>query len=199
MTLPLGARAYVRLGDIMGWGNRGLRGVEETIIPVQDLSKVLLDSRVKRTLYTSSAKATINGNTDFVLEWGDASDWAEVQINGVVSSADIQMPQPGTDRIITAMSLSVSGATPAEYTSCEIARSAPTTVAVSLNCVRFGAPTAGHRTASIDAPYLLPQALNLNELQIIMRLVGTGVDGTATLAVSMLSAERGVMNLYPGV
>lgn len=197
--LPLGVRTYTGLGDIMQWSNEGLVGMSTEVVPTQELSKVLLNARVKRCLFTTAPIATINGNVDTVLQWADVSDWAEVQINGIVIGSDAAMPQPGDERIIVDASLTLGGTTRTQLTTAELVRTAPTAATVRQSCVEWSAPTLSHLTALITTPYLLPQTLNLNESDAFLRLVATGVDALVTLTVSMLAAERGVMNLYPGV
>ena len=192
--------AYPQLGFIMGFpGTLGLEGFASEAVFTQDLSRLIIDSRVKRLLYTSAAIATASGTADTVFEWADASDWAEVQSNGVVMVADSEMAQVTDERIIIAASLTMGGVTPAHMTSAELTRTAPVAGYVRQSCVEWGAATTSHLSASIEAPYLLPQTLSINETAAFLRIVGSGTAGTATLAVSMLAAERGVMNLYPGV
>lgn len=197
--LPLGVRTYVGLGDIMQWSNEGLQGLSQEVVPTQDLSKILLNARVKRCLYTSAAIATINGNVDTVFQWADNSDWTEVQINGIVIGNDPAMPQPGDERIIIDASLTLGGVTPSQFTTAELVRTAPVAATVRQSCIEWASPTTAHLTATVTAPYLLPQTLNLNETDCFLRIVGTGTAALITLTVSMLAAERGVMNLFPGV
>jgi len=195
-VLPLGVRTFLGLGNIMQWGNEGLVGMGEEVVPTLDLSRILLNARVQRTLYTSDPIATINGTVDTTFQYNDASDWAEIQVNGVVQVADSALPPPDHERILIGAAGFVSGIV---YVSAELTRTMPVAATVRQSVVEFGAITGSHVSPSIIAPYLLPVTLNLEELDLRLRIVGTDTTSTFTLVLELLSAERGIMNLFPGV
>jgi hypothetical protein len=196
--LPIGNRAYLSLGQIMSWGGAGLQGIAEEVIPTQDLTAFLLNAHIKRTQYQHSL-ATISGAFDTILDWSDASDWTEVQVNGVVQVADSALPQLGDERIIVGVSLILAGVNPAHYTSAELVRTMAVATGGQFEVANFGAVDTSHLCANMKAPYLLPQTLGLSEEVCNWRTVGTGTAATTSLFVQMISAERGVMRPFPGV
>jgi len=197
-VLPLGANTYVGLSDIMNWGELGLTGMAQEVVPVQDLSRFLLDARVRRTTYMMQL-ATANGTADSVFQWADISDWTEVQVNGIIQNADIALPQVGHERIITHAGIEIAGVTPADYVSATIVRTLTTQQAVFTPVASFGALTTSHLTATPVGLWMLPQTLGLSEVGGVIRSVGTDVNAITRTSIFMLSAPRGVMNLYPGV
>lgn len=198
--LPIGNRAYITFGDLMSWSGQGFEGIGREVIPVQDMNASLLNQFVKRTLYTFNI-ATVNGVVATLLQWNDASDWTEVQVNGEVQVADSALPQDSDERIIVSVGLEISGVTPAEYAdSAQITRRAPV-VLLNQTAVREWGTLA---SASILCPQVigtnvLPQTLNINEATVEIRIIGTGTAATGEFTVEMISAERGVMRPFPGV
>jgi len=193
-------RAYGDLGFILGLaGTLGIKGFEDEAVFVQDLSRILLNSRVRRLIYTTAPIATINGNVDTQLQYNDASDWAEIQENGIIIASDAALPRDTDERIIIGASITVGGVDPTELSSAELTRQAPVTATVRQSLVEWTQATTSHLTMSVVAPNLLPQTLSINEATLFLRIVGVDTNGLGTLSVQMLAAERGVMNLYPGV
>lgn len=189
--------AYQAFATIMGFpGSDGLRGIHDEAFPVQDLSRMLLDTRVKRTLYTFTNNPAATG--DVLFQWRDLSDFTEVRINGALVGSDAELPQPSEERIIVGLGLEVTG-NAAHYTSAELTRQMPNVAESHVELVTFGAITTGHFAPAQRAPLLYPVTLNIGEENCNARMVVTGTAAVFEFTIFMLAAERGVMNLYPGV
>jgi len=190
-------RVYPLFARILGLpGSEALEGIQREIVPTQDLTRMLQGVKVKHTLYTLDTSPTVNANRD--VQWNDASDWSEIQVNGVVTAVDAQLPMPTDDRIIIMTSLQISG-TQADYSTAEVLRFLPT-VAGSLMLVQsYGAIVAAHSAASPTGPLLLPQVLVPGEISIRLAEKVSGADADFFWSVHMISAERGVLSPYPGV
>jgi len=196
--IQIGNRSYLRLADILGFaGTAGLSGIQQEVVPTQDLTRILLDSRVKRCVY-NFFQETIVGTAAATAQWGDLSDWQEVQINGITAATDADLPDEEEDRILIYAACQVS-TQPAHYTNAVITRSFNNTAATAGDVATFGTFVTGHLCAPLNAPSRLPQSLMFGETDIIFRTVGGGVDGDIDFTLIMLAAERGVMSLFPGV
>jgi len=198
LTLQIPGRTYPQFSTVLGFpGTDGLRGIQQEVVPVQELSRFLLDSKIKRMLYMLNVQS-ISGTASGLADWGDASDWDDVLLNGVLTIADADLPQPDDDRIITNVSLQVSG-TPTDYSTGILNRVLPNPGAGFSDIATWGAMIASHLTAPQTGIKRTPLALGLNELGINFRIVGTDVNASCDVHVEMIAAERGVMNVFPGV
>jgi len=190
-------RSWTRLATILGLpGSESFSGIQEEVVPVQDLTRVLQADRVKQTSYSLDVSPAANFASD--LQWNDLSDWTAVQVNGVVASADADLPQDGDERIVIALSLQVSG-TIGEYTSAEVKRFVPTGTGPLGLLMTFGAVVATHSNASPAAPLLLPQWLVPQEFSVRFTGIVTGANADFAFNVQMISAEKGVLSPYVGV
>lgn len=197
MRIP--GNAYGLFANIFNFpGSEGLRGIQEEVVPTQDLSRLLQFSRAKSVVY--SLTTTPGASLDRTAQWDDASDWTECQVNGIVTTVDADCPQPTDVRILTGAYLNVTG-TLASYTSAELSRINIST-GVLLPFAAFGAITTGHNGPAMIAPYRLPQYLLQGvgiERTIDIRMQVSGAGATYNWTFTMLSAESGVFAPYPGV
>jgi len=198
MTFRIPGPGFGQVSAILGLpGVIGLTGMQEEIVPTWDLNRVLQAAKIKRTMYQLN-QASIIGSTTATPIWNDASDWDEVQVDGVVTVRDADLPQPTDERIIVACGLEVSGA-PTEFTSGIFARTIATVVPQRIAVAEFTAVTSSLLVAKMQAPNLMPQTLALGEVGCLIRNVGTGVVAVPHWIVQMISAEPGVMSIAPGV
>jgi len=194
--LPIGNRAYVSFGDVMEWAGDGFSGIAREIIPVQDMNASLLNRFVSRTLYQIELAPAASASLPFV--WAVASDWDEVQVNGVVQVDDSQLPQPTDERILVHASLEIAG-TATEYTRAELSRDSPTVQVQQMLVMQWGTLPGTLLNATPTAPFLLPQTLSIGETGGEYRVVVSGANALLRCTVEMISAQRGVMRPFPGV
>jgi len=192
-------KAYTAFPGIMGFGGTvGITGIEDVAVPTQPLSSMLLDARVKRTSFFASLATGAGVPLDLNVSWNDVSDFNEVHVNGVLVAADSELPQPTDERIIVMASLEVAG-TPSHYGSAQFVRTAPDATTTRVLVAEWGGVTTDLLCPAMTAPLLLPQTLALQENNATFRNRGSGTGALCYWTVYMLSAERGVMALYPGV
>lgn len=177
-------------------GTQILSGLQEEIVPTQDLSRVMQADRVRHVAYGFTNTPAASANSD--LQWNDFSDWTVITTNGLVASGDAELPQPDEHRIITAVGLQIS-AGGGDYTSAEMNRFNFFPVASLLPMAEWGAVTAGHNSAQQSAPALLPQQLAPGENSVRLTQIVTGATAVFNFTVQMIVAEYGVMAAYPGV
>ena len=195
--LPIPSSAYGRFASILDLpGSESLRSIQSDIVATQELSRMMQDQLVKRTLYTLDTSPAASASTD--LQWADASDWTEVQVDGVVQTADQFLPQLTDERIVTMASVQVTG-TIASWTRGEILRHMPTTSAPLTTIAEFGAPATGLAGAPMAAPLLLPQFLVPVEATVRIREVVSADLALMGWALHMISAPPGVLSPFFGV
>jgi len=195
--LPIPSNAYGRFASILNLpGTESLRAIQSDIVAVQELTRMMQDRLVKRTIYSFDSSPAADLLTD--LQWNDASDWTEVQVNGIVQVADSELPQDTDERIVTQVSLQVAG-TQSEYTTGEVLRHMPTTSAPLMLLAQFGAITTGHAAASAVAPLLYPQFLVPNEFTVRINEQVSGANADFAWTIHMISAAPGVLSPYLGV
>jgi len=177
-------------------GTDGLEGLQDEVVPTQDLSRIMMADRVVHGAWfrtnTPAASATS------VMQWSDASDWTEIQLNGIVTVNDDELPLLTDDRIVVAVGLQLTG-TQADYTSAEITRQLPFATGRRMQMAQYGAIVAGHNGPTMDPPFLLPQVLLPNEDIVELAQVVTGNAAAFQLTIQTVSAEPGVMAAFPGV
>lgn len=199
MTHKLPARVYsqyARLLKLPG-SDSGFHTLQDELVPVQDMSRVMQADLVQRTLYTTTQAPAASTVTD--IQWAEASDWTEVQVNGILSVDDAALPQVTDDRIITMAGLRISG-TAASYNSSQALRTMPTASgADQLTIAEWGAIVTGHDGPTMAGLFMFPQFLTPGE-----DTVRLDQEVSADLAVfhfmfQMVSAEPGVLARYPGL
>ncbi len=193
----LASKIYTALPRIFRLpGTEQLEGMQREGIFTQDLNRMMQADRVTHTLYTQTdtpAATQDNGNL-----WGDASDWTEVQVNGIRTTIDQDLPSSADDRLIISVGLHLAGTT-ASYTSAAFIRRMQDAAGNRVLVREFVALVASHNNPTILAPNLLPTPLNHSELTCIMQEVVSGIDCDFRWSIEMLSAEPGVLSRYPGV
>jgi len=190
-------QAYAALARILDLpGTVGLEGFQDEVIPTQDLTRMLQDIKVKRTLFQAIIDPSATQNT--TKQWADASDWTEVQVNGITQVADDALPQPNQQRFITSVSLHVAG-TQSHYTTAAVSRRTATTTAANILLASFGALSSNRSSVSPDQPALLPAVLAFEEVDCRFNQVVSGNDAQFNFIIEMISAERGVLHPIPGV
>jgi len=178
-------------------GTQSIEGIQSEAIPTQDLQRVLQEARVRRTLYQFLISPA--STTTTTIQWNDASDWTEVQVDGIVQTLDAALPQRNETRIITGASLRIAGTT-AEYTRAALYRRTDTAVVENVLCREWGALGASLLNALPQPdPGLLPMYLPLLENTLRIQSVVSGANADLTYTIEMLSAERGVMHPLQGV
>jgi len=189
-------RAWSKLADILGLGNQALAGIGQEVSPVQDLSRILMADKVKTTMYfeTDVAAAT----KSITKQWNDASDWDEVFVDGVLTSADGDLPQPGDDRFVVMASIHLAG-TVANYTSAELFRITVAATSTFILMGEWGAFQTSHNAPTMVPPMLLPQKLGPLETDARLHEVVSGVDCAFNWSIQMISAEPGVLSAFPGL
>jgi len=194
--LKIPSRAYTRLSTILRLpGSEGLRGLQEEVVPTQDLNRVLQADRVKIASYSLLLSPAASASTD--VQWNDLSDWEAVDIDGVPADTDASLPQDLEDRIIVACSLQTNGS--ADYTTAEVKRFVTTGTGPLGLLTAFGAVPTAHSNAVPDPPMLLPQWLIPGEFSVRFTQIVSGAGATFHFSVQMISAERGVLAPYVGV
>jgi len=190
-------RAYQQLATILGFpGTESLAGIQNEAVPVQELTRVLQDSRVKRTLFQITGTPAATDTVD--LQWSDVSDWTQVLVDGVIQTTDAALPQRNETRLIVGASLQVAG-TQANYTTSQVLRRTATTVPQNVLVREWGAIVAGQPNASPIAPSLLPMPLPFEENTVRWQRVVSGAAAAMSLTVEMISSTRGVLHPVPGV
>jgi len=193
--LQIPVRAYAQLANILGFGgSTGIIGIQDEAIPTQDLTRILQDARVQRTLFQlTEPDVAATGNTD--MQWNDLSDWTEVWVNGIQQSTDDQLPQRNQTRIITSVSLQIAG-TQADYTVAAVYRRTATAIVHNILLAEFGVLVTSLNNAAGVGVGLLPQWLQLEENTVRWQKVVSGNLSDLSLTIEMISAERGI--LHPG-
>ena len=190
-------RAYQNIDEILGLpGGVTLKGMQDEAVPTQDLNRILQSNRVKRVLYTLSSSPAATGDVN--ADWAVAGDWTEIQVDGVLTVADADLPQTGQERIITGIALAIGG-TSSEYTSAEAVRLMPTSAGTQYGVAKFGTLPTSQATPQIAPPWLLPQYLSPNEITMRFTQVVSGINADFFWVVTMIAAPRGVMSPYFGV
>lgn len=189
-------RTYSALARILRLaGTDGLAGMQPEIVPVQDLSRMLQAERVKEVMYLSGS--TVVSTQYRAVDWNDASEWSTVSVNGVITTADDDLPQPTDDRIVVTVGLAIGG-TQSNYTSASMTRILAIGGGGESELAAFGSVVTSHTCAHMVAPTVLPQRISTGELQCHFIEVVSGAV-PITWMVQMLSAEPGVMAALPGV
>jgi len=196
--LKIPGRAYGDFSRIFSLpGTEGLKGIQQEVVPTQELSRLLQYSQSKSTQYTLVLTPGVSVLQTF--QWEDLSDWNSVIINGVVPTQDSQLPQKTDVRILTGIFLEVSG-TQSEYTSAEIVR-IDATGSYYMRIAAFGTLVAGHTSAPLVAPSLFPQILSWggkeNTVGVNSRV--SGANTSLRYTFSMISGAPGLFHPYPGV
>jgi len=180
-------------------GVEGLARFQTEVVPTQDLTRFLQGRRVKHTLYNFATVPAADEET--TLQWADASDWDNIIVNGVALNTatadnDGDLPQDTDDRIIVHASLQVSG-TIADYTTAQANREAifgPLMIIATWQAV-----VTGHQPVPPTGPWLLPQVLQPNEVEMHIRAEVSGNAANMQFMIQMVSAPSGVLSPYPGV
>jgi len=193
--IKIPVRAYAQLANILGFGGSiGIVGIQDETIPVQDLTRILQDARVQRTLFQlTEPDVAATGSTD--MQWNDRSDWTEVWVNGIEQQTDDALPQRNQTRVITSVSLQVAG-TQADYTVSALYRRTATAIVHNILLAQFDTLVTSLNNAVGLAPTLLPQWLQLEENTVRWQKVVSAGLSDLSLTIEMISAERGI--LHPG-
>jgi len=177
-------------------GTLGLGGIQDEVVPTQDLNRMLQQSRVLHYIFENINTPAASGNVD--LQWGDFSDWASVVINGVNAGDDGDMPDTDADRFLLSSSLQI-GDTQGDYTSAQMFRIQIGGSGTLMLVNQFGSIVLVHLAPNLVGPNLLPQRLTPGETGIRLRQVVSGVGASFNWIFHMLVAEPGVLHPYPGM
>jgi len=194
--LPIPSSAYGRFARILDLpGSESLSAIQSDVVATQDLTRMMQDRLCKRTLYTLTLSPAVTAAAD--VQWNDASDWTEVQVNGIVQVADTQLPLDTDERIIVAASLQI-GATLASYTRCEAKRFLPDGVSSNMLIQSWGTLQTGFACPD-PGVFLLPQYLTPGESTVRITQVVSADLADFFVSFHMISALPGVMSPYTGV
>lgn len=200
MSKSIPVPAYLQLGNILDPSGGGLNftQIDEVVIPVQDLSRVL--QRQQSQIYVYHLNQTLVADSSVEIQWGDLSDWTAVSANNIAVTSDAGLPASdgSQDRIITSMGLFISNNI-AEWNTT-VARRVPTTASAQVNFMRGWA--SGER---IDgnciprSPNLLPASLSPGEATIGLSTDITFAAGvTLDYIIEIVVAPRGVLAVSAG-
>lgn len=193
----LASRVFSQFSTILRLaGSESLTGIQEEAVPVWDLNRVLQADRVDHVVYSVEDTPAATGNVD--ANWNDASDWTEVQVNGIVTTSDADLPPVTNDRLLLAITLQITG-TVAQYTAGQAARQNPFASATLSLAGQWGTNLTDGVAVLQTAPYILPQILMPGENLIRFREIVTGVAAEFHWTAHLLSAAPGVMARFPGV
>jgi len=196
--LKIPGNAYGDFSRIFNFpGSEGLEGIQQEVVPVQDLSRLIQYSQAKSTQFTKRLAPAVTTLQTF--QWDDVSDWDAVVINGITASTDEECPQKRDVRILTNAFLEVSG-TQSEYTSSEVVR-IDDTGSNYMAIAAFGALIANHTSAPLTAPSLFPQTLGYGgkENTIGIKSVVSGANTSLRWTFCMISGPPGIFHPHPGV
>jgi len=197
MTFPIPSMSYGQLATILELpGTVGLTGMQEEIVPVQDLSRVLQAAKVKRTQFIRANSHAVTDDT--AISWNDASTFTSVHVNGVLTTLDSDLPALTDQKIIIFAGLAVTG-TQADYTSAQLLRILGDAGATQALIVEWGDVGAGNVVPTRLAPWSMPIVLSPDETAASLRVAVSGVAAVTRLSVQMVSAPVGVMASFPGV
>lgn len=177
-------------------GTDTVEGLQDEVVPVYDLNRVLQDQRVSSYFYqfgnTPAATAALT------LSWNDLSDWTTVRRNGILVADDAGLPALTDERVIVAIGLQLSG-TQADYTDgAAVYRFMPSGHTAAMR--EFGTiKTTTHRGPAVEAPDLLPQWLVPTEVDVNLIQIVSGIAAVFNWSVQMISAEPGVMSKFSGI
>jgi hypothetical protein len=197
--LKIPGNAYGDFSRIFNFpGSEGLEGIQQEVVPTQDLSRLLQYSQAQSCQFKLQIAPAASQLTTY--QFDDVSDWDSVTINGITITTDAECPQKRDVRILTNVFLEVAGATTSEYTSCEITR-IDDTGAQYMVIAAFGGLVAGHVGAPLTSPSLFPQVLGYGgrENTIVINQVVTGANTSLRFTFCMISAPPGVFHPHPGV
>ena len=194
--IKIPSRSYGALGTILELpGTEGLGLMMRDIVPVQDLSRVLMAAKVKRIAYELTETVAGTGNASPV--WGDASTWTNVSVNGISTVRDEDLAQPNEERFITSVSLQIGG-TVAHYTSLEVTRLVPSLGNAQIRVAEFGDLATSHATATPVGTAILPVALQVGETTLRLNQVVSGIESIQTFVIQLIAAPQGLLAIMPG-
>lgn len=194
---PIGPNTYTDFGDLVNppGGTTGITSMSTHAIPVQDLTRMLQNRRIKRTQYDVSEAPGSSSQLDWA--WDDASAFDEVRVNGIIVATDSALPQPADDRIIVTISLAVTS-TLSNWVSSQLFQRLGSSGRESL-LMTWGTQVTGHASLIPNSPQLLPQYLMRGENAASLEMVVSGAGANHRLSMQMVSAPPGVLAPYFGV
>ena len=170
--------------------------MDDQIVPTQDLSRILQASKVKRTQYIRTNSHS--GSDDTTFEWNDVTDWSTVHVDGVLTTADADLPTIADEKIIIYVGMMVTG-TQAHFTRAQFLRTLGDAGSTSVAVADWSGVTTDLIAPSLVAPWTLPVTLSPDEIAGSLRCVVSGTAAVTRLVVQMISAQIGVMSPFPGV
>jgi len=192
------ARTYAAFQRIFQLGSESLRGIQREVVPTQELSRILMAGRARHVAYTLEDLLPA-GTKTIDVQWNDASDWTEIQVNGVITTSDDDLPEVTDDRIVIMTGLQITG-TQAQYTTADSRRHFPRSAGSHLTLIQeYGAITTGHAGPIPLGPNVLPQYLARGEDTMRLNEVMSGVATNWFWAFQMIAAEPGILSSYQGV
>ncbi|MEE8551626.1 MAG: hypothetical protein V3T08_10275 [Gemmatimonadota bacterium] len=198
---PISVPAYTALSVILDPSGPGIRlaTIESTVIPVQDLSRILQGSQARHFVYFKEQALVADSTVS--LQWNDASDWDEIAANNIPITLDPDLPASdgSVNRLLVSVGLALS-VTVAEWNSSVLRRTAA--IPTALNTHAWSAVKANLLGGNVvpNAPNLLPVALAPGEVSVELDTDITFTVGvTLKWVIEMIVAPRGVMAVYPGV
>lgn len=178
-------------------GSETFSGMQDEVVPVQDLNRALQDALVEHILYVKNIAPA--ATETLAMGWADRSTWDSVLINGILvdlSTGDAQLPDAADDRFIVSAGYEIT-ANGGDYTSAELTRTLPVGAATRMQMVEWGAVVASHVSPNVVS-YLLPQRLTPREDTVRVTNVVSGSTLTAELSIQMMAAPPGVLAAYLG-
>jgi len=189
-------RVYTPFATILGLpGTENIEGMQREGVPTQDLTRMMQAVKVKHTLYTRTQSPVADDDL-VTLQWDDASDWTEVSVNGVLTTADGDLPQPTDSRWIIDVSLQV--ATAANFLSAEVVRRLDDAINTDVMVQTYTDVIASHALATPLLNGNMPLVLSIRENNILFRGIRSAAGPSYLWSVQLISAIPGVLSAYPG-
>ena len=193
--LKIPGRVYTQFATVLGLaGSENVKGLQSEVVPTQDLTRFLQATQVKHTIFTRTQTMAID-NDILILNWNDASDWTEVQVDGALTTRDSDLAQPSDDRWLLMVSLQIT--VPALWLTAECKRRLNDASASDTYVQSFSDVPAGHSMA-IPETSLLPMVLSTRENIVVLRMLRSGAGPGGLWSIQMISAEPGVLAAFPG-
>ena len=173
--------------------------IDDVVIPVQDLSRVLQRSQVRHFVYHFDQ--VLVGDNTASLQWDDISDWTNVSADNIPITTDADLPATDgdADRLLTMVAAFLTG-TIGEWNS-SVVRRVPALAAPEVSWC-WSAVSANLLGGNIvpSSPWILPLVIAPGEGTIELDTDITFAVGlTVHWIFEMMVAPQGVMASYPGV
>jgi hypothetical protein len=192
---------YSALGSILDPTGPGVtfNQIDDVVVPVQDLSRVMQRSQVQHLVYYKNQALTADSGA--ALQWADISDWTEVAGDNIPITTDAELPPAdgSVDRLLISIALYIS-ANVAEWDSSVVGR--VPALASSQRAYAWSALKANRIGGNIipTGPNLLPFVLAPGEATVeLLTDITFSAGVTLDWVLEMMVAPQGVMASYPGI